>query len=327
MTASELTGVRASNLVGCLRKGWFDGMDYEKEELSKRTKNLFRIREMQNDALALADAEEARALDREIVLEQDIPWGPKTPAKPNGIWTAHADFADWTDHVVREYTGSADLSPDRRKMLQSAFYAKRMTELTGHEWGAWVKVFNPSTGEERFVPINWRAIVWEIDVLIADLEAHLASGEMPDRVDSEGETVCSNPHDGPTMFCPYAGACFRGWEYPTMGRLEGKIAQDVARAHTLSERANVKLIEADLKPLKKQIAAGLLPKAKYIVPLKDGRSIEASYSEIPGRVTVSLKEFEEAGFKIPPELEPFIKRGEPTTRLVTKMLEARSEGE
>lgn len=322
MTATELTGVRASNLVGCLRKAFYDGVGIEKEQLPKKIETLFKIRKMQNDALALADAEEARALGREIVLEQAIPWGPVDAEHPQGVWEAHADFADWTDHVVREYTGSADLSPDRRKMLQSAFYAKRLTEITGHLWGAWVKVFDPSTGEDRFLSINWREIVWEIDVAVADLEAALAVGLVPERIDTAGETVCASPGDGPAMFCPYAMHCFRGFEYPPMGALEGIPAQLAVEVADLAARTNTKLLDEDRKAKGKRLATMIAPGAKYRVPLDDDREVQVSYSSIPGRVTISIKEMEAAGFKLPPELEQFVKTGEPSVRLNTKIVEA-----
>lgn len=321
MTAEALTGVRASSLAGCIRRAWYQGMDVEEEDLPRRVKKLFRIRSIQNDALALDDAEQARAAGREIVLEQEIPWGPKTDAHPQGIWTAHADFADWTDRVIREYTGSADLAPDRRKMLQSAFYAKRMTEITGVEWGAWVLVFDPSTGEDRFVPINWREIVWEIDIAIADLEAALLARVEPDRINSAGETVCEAPNSGPAMFCPFALHCFRDYSYPTPGRItDPALAAEIAQVRALSDRADVKLIEKDLKPLKQRVAAQLEPKGKYVVADGDGL-IEVSYSVIPGRVTISLKEMTDAGFEVPEELLPFVKTGEPSVRLNTKRIE------
>lgn len=312
MTATELTGVRASNLVGCLRKAFYDGVGIEKEQLPKKIETLFRIRKMQNDALALADAEEARALGREIVLEQVIPWGPVDAEHPQGVWEAHADFADWTDHVVREYTGSADLSPDRRKMLQSAFYAKRLTEITGHLWGAWVKVFDPSTGEDRFLSINWREIVWEIDVAVADLEAALAVGLVPERIDTAGETVCASPGDGPAMFCPYAGHCFRGFEYPIPGKLdpEGALALAAVSYANLKERTNTKLAEKDLEPLKEKLVAGLPPGGKFRIPLDGGKELEVSVTEVvPKHGSISLKEVAEAGYSIADGvgLEPFVK--------------------
>lgn len=325
MTAQDLTtGVRASNLVGCVRKAWFDGVQQEREELSKKTRKLFRIRSMQNDALALDDAEDARASGRVVKLEQEIPWGPKTERHTRGMWTAHADYADHTEHEIWEYTGSSDLSPDRRKMLQAAFYAKRMSELTGHEWAAFVKVFDPSTGEDRVVPVNWREIVWEIDVAVADLEAALATMTIPDRVDTQGKTTCKSPHDGPGMFCPYVMACFQGWEYPIPGRLEGELASDVIAAHNLAKRANVSMVEKDLRPLKKGIAARIAPGGKYQAPLDDGSVIEVSYAELPPRVTISLKEMEDAGFKLPDELRPFVKTGEPSVRVTTKLIDAPS---
>lgn len=321
MTASGLSGVRASNLVTCLRKGWYDSVEAEQEELDRDVRALFRIRQMENDALAALDAEEARAAGREIVLELAIPWGPVDERNPHGVWEAHADYADMTDHMIVEYTGSANLSPDRRKMLQAAFYAKRMSEITGYEWTAWVKVFDPSTGADRLLQINWQEMVWEVDVLIADLMAYLAAGEEPPRRNSQGETVCASPIDG--RFCPYAGWCFRTFEYPPIGLInDATLAAEVVRVRDLTDRADVKLIEADLKPLKKRVAAQLQPKAKYVVPLEGGAGIEVSYSEIPGRVTISLAEMRDAGYSLPPELEQFVKRGEASVRLNTKRIEA-----
>lgn len=281
---------------------------------------------MQNDSLALADAEEARALGREVTLEQVIPWGPVLPEAPGGIWTAHADYADWTDHVVIEYTGSADLSPDRRKMLQSAFYAKRLTEITGVEWGAFVKVFDPSTGEERYLSINWREIVWEIDVVIADLIAALEVRVEPDRIDSAGETVCESPGDGPAMFCPFAGWCFRGYEYPTMGVLEGAAAEQAVEVARLAEATKTTLLDKDRRVASKRLASLIAPSTKYRVPLEDGREVQVSYSPIPGRRTISLKEMDDAGFHLPDELLQFVKEGDPSVRVNTKIVEAVPDG-
>lgn len=325
MTATDLNqGVRASNLVGCLRKGYYDAIEVEKEELPKKIRRLWKIRAMQNDAIALEKKEEAEAGGRVIVLEQAIPWGPVTADKPRGVWEGHADYVDETDHLVVELTGSADLSPDRRKMLQAAFYAKRKTEITGVEYGAWVFVFNPSTGEDRWVPINWREIVWEIDVLIADLQAYLATGEEPPRRDSAGEVTCESPHDGPAMFCPYAMYCFREWEYPPVGKLTGAPAKLAAEVLDLQQRSNTKLLDEDRKAKSRRLATLIEPKAKYRVPLEDGKELEVSYSEIPGRVTVSLSEMEAAGFKLPAELERFVKRGDPSVRINTKVVEVPS---
>lgn len=321
MTAETLTGVRASNLVSCLRKGWYDAQEIEKDELSKKTLRLFKIRQMQNDALALDMQQEAAAAGRSLILEDAIPWGPTTTRHPNGIWEAHADIADEDDCEIWELTGSADLSPDRRKMLQSAFYAKRKTEITGRHWRAFVLVFNPSTGEDRKLEINWPEMVWEVDVLIADLRAYMNSGTEPPRVNSAGDVVCTSPHDGPAMFCPYARWCFRDYEYPTLGTLQGPLAQIAVEVAALSEQTNTTLLDKDRKEKGKRLAAGLSPKTKYRVPVERGVEIEVSYSEIPGRVTVSLKEMEDAGFKLPAELEQFVKRGEPSIRVNTKRME------
>jgi hypothetical protein len=96
MTAGELKGVRASNLVGCLRKGFYDAIEVEKEELSKKTRRLFKIRQMQNDAIAAEMKEEANAAGRVVELEAAIPWGPVTAgaqvgdlARPRGLRGSH----------------------------------------------------------------------------------------------------------------------------------------------------------------------------------------------------------------------------------------------
>lgn len=319
MTAHELTGVRASSAVGCVRKAFYEGVGQEKEELPRRVERLFRIRSMQSDAVMAEKADEARALGRKIVLEQVIPWGPRTDEWPNGIFEGHADYTDWTDYEVIEATGSADLTPDRRKILQSAFYAKRLSELTGKTWKAYVLVFDPSTGEQRYVPVNWQALAFELDDIFATVLAAIEA-------ETEPEGVCRTPHDGPASFCAFAGHCFRAFEYPTPGVIaDESLQEEVREAYTLSKRANVSLIEKDLKPLKKKVAAALTAGAKYRVPV-DGGEIEVRRTDVKGSRSISLKEIEEAGFVLPAELEPFVKQSDGFTKLETKLIEGVSNG-
>jgi hypothetical protein len=319
VTAQDLRGARASSLAGCLRRAWYDAQDTPQEQLPKKTLRLFDIRRMQNDALSFADAEEARAAGRQIVLEEDIDWGPVTDERPLGIWTGHADYVDHTDRIVREYTGSADLSPDRRKMLQAAFYAKRLTEITGVEYGAWVVVFNPSTGDYRNVPVKWQEISWEMDNLVADLVSYLQAGIEPPRRDGEMETVCETPASGPAMFCPYAGRCFRDFVWPEMGRLEGNAEKLAKTVLALKAReGDVSLIEKDRKLVQAELVKLIQPKTKYTVPLEDGRQATISVSEVKGRRSFALGEMEKAGFSFadsPADLAPFLKEGEPSVRL------------
>lgn len=314
MTATDLSGVRASSCVGCQRKGFYEGIGVEREEFTRTVLRLFRIRTMQSDAVMAEKAEEARALGRKIVLEQEILWGPRTTNLPEGIYSGHADYADWTDYEVIEATGSADLTPERRKILQAAFYAKRLSELTGKAWKAFVLVFDPSTGNERYVPVNWRALAFELDDIFATVLGAIETGDVPER-------VCQTPHDGPAHYCAFAGHCFAGWEYPPIGEITDEaLAAQVREAYELAKRADTKLIEKDLKPLKKKVATHLAPKAKYRVPIEGGE-IEVRRTDVKGSRSISLTEVEAAGFELPDELLPFVKQGEGFTKLETKLIE------
>lgn len=315
MTAEALTGIRASSCVGCKRKGFYEGVSQEREELPRRVERLFRIRSMQNDAVLAEKAQEAAVLGRRIILEQDVPWGPPSPTSEHGQFTGHADWADWTDYEVIEATGSADLTPDRRKVLQAAFYAKRLSEITGKRWKATVLVFDPGTGEERYVPVNWQALAFELDDIFATVLGAVEEGVEPERV------VCTAPNSGPAQFCSFAGYCFRDFTYPTPGEIaDVELAAAIVEYDALNGSLKQPLAEKDVKVLRERIAPALAAGGRYLARV-GGEIVEVKRSDVAESETISLKEIRDAGFDLPTELLPFVKTRAGHTRLATKRIE------
>lgn len=310
MTAESLEGVRASSIVSCCRQAWYQAVEQEKEDVHPNVRRLWRVRTLQNDAIVAEKAEQLRTLGAEITLEMEVPWGP------GGGWTGHADLVDHTERVVFEVTGSEDLTPERRKILQCALYARNISRIRGRKYSAIVMVFSPASGEERFVPVNWEALTWELDDLEATLIAAIEANEAPER-------ACATPGDGRARFCAFAGHCFSGWEYAPIGTIEDEaLVSDVINTYALSKRADVKLIEADLKPLKERVGNALEPGAKYRVVLPDGEGeIEVKRIDVAGGESISVKEVRDAGFDFPDELVPFIKERAGHTRVSTKLIE------
>jgi hypothetical protein len=73
----------------------------------------------------------------------------------------------------------------------------------------WLMMINPSTlrAAERYKVLLADGDAEEIDQTIAAIQQHITAGTLPDR-------ACAHPGQSRSYFCPFAAACFDGWEPP-----------------------------------------------------------------------------------------------------------------
>lgn len=241
--------------VRCPRQAAFGLLGAEPEEVSDRTRGLFRRgRDAQRYELERVQQEHP-----DVIAEKAVPW-PSPPALPAG--ELHTDIFIPSEKRSEEVKCSS--VPD--SMFDSA-----MTQLAGEvyfdpdsEYGA-LKFISPiDYGYVAIYPLviteEWVDIVEGIASQVIESGK---TGELPER-------TCKTPGEGIGKLCPFISQCFEGWEPPEpveLGPEHEALLRDAWEARQAYERADMdrKTYEAEWKAQTAALVEAGVPIGESIV--------------------------------------------------------------
>lgn len=292
MTTFAATAVRASELSRCARMAALRGLGAEQAEHDEQTLRYFARGHLYSDYVCRQL--EAKHGKENVEREVEIPW-------PLGL--GHADAYISSEKLLAEIKSTVAPSTSSpmfdMAVAQLRFYLRFHPEA---ETGA-LYLINPSdlSGEDVFAVRLTDEDREEIDAAVADVQAALEGGPLPER-------VCSKPGQARGRLCAFAEACFAGWQPPEPTEITEPDALDAAvRLHAL------KIAE---RPLKEQLAAidegkkeaqaelaEILPVGESVIG-----NLQVTRTHVQRQPTFSVKAFEAAGHSVEP-LTEFFKPG------------------
>ncbi len=287
----DLSGPRWSSAVICPRRATYEGLGAEREPVSPQVERWRRRGHAIGDAIRSEIIHELRVQGRRPRDEEEIPWPRKDP-----IGVGHADLVVPHERHVIEVTSTKDADLEYRKALQAAGYA------VNKGWsGATVISVDPQSYTERVYPVDVEALAPQVYEIEQTIVSALRTGELPDR-------VCATPGDGPAQLCPFASACFAGWERPPLDLLIG-FDEQVEELADLEDEVGVARRELRvLEERRDEKRAALRP---YV---EAGEALLAGAIRVKRSVSVverfSLAKARAAGHSLPAELEAFVSSSE-----------------
>ena len=198
MSTRELTGLRLSEVARCPRQAAYRGLSVPEDEPPYDVSLYYRRGAFFQK---LREAEYAAEYGRDqIEVEREVPW-------PGG--TGHADIYVRPTKTLVEVVSA--VSPSAKMLGLKIEQVKRYLHYDPDAELALVEHIDPS----RLAPIDSFPVRLtdgegeRIDREVAGLLASLDSGgaDLPDR-------VCARPNEARQYLCPFASACFNGWEEP-----------------------------------------------------------------------------------------------------------------
>ncbi len=296
---------RVSEVARCPRMGAYSILSYGREELDERSQRLVLRGQM------LHDWKLSQLVERYgdgVDIERRVAW-------PHGELREDALILD--PGIAVEIKTTTAMRATDAYWLQLAF-AVRYDDAA--EAGCLVLV-HPATLEERVLPFRLTA-EWEarVDAITDALTQAREAAEAPQNFPPFGqphelpERICAHPGEAASHFCPFAGPCFDGWQYPPAEELAAEHAGSVA-ALVLAERRR-KALASELRAAEQERAGlrdALRPLLQSGFPYTIG-GVTIKRTESAGRVLYDVADAITAGQLDADGFAPFMRHGKPSER-------------
>lgn len=304
MTTTEriLSGPRASSLVMCERRAVYEAIGAKRDETDPAQERIFRRGRRIGQMLAEEIAETLAADGREAVLEREIPWPYNNP-----IGVGHADLFIPDERHMVEIVSTKDADLPHYKPRQVAFYVLNDPDAEH----ATVLSIDPSTNEERSYSIDVEAFRADLTESVMRAIRAINAGRPADAkraLRHDGDQVDS-PSGFPCFGCPFRRPCWDGWEPDPVGELPAELHAIVERLAAVEDELGrykaAPSLEEERAELRERLRGRMKPGTNYRAPGFD----KIRFTEVSGRRTFSLKDFEAAGHRMPDVAEDFTKTG------------------
>lgn len=289
----DMTGARWSSAVVCPRKAVYEHYEAPEDEHDDPRVHGWRLRgNLIAQAVKRQVIDMLKAEGRRPQFEVEIPWG-----RPQ-VGVGHADFYTPHRRTITELYTSAGCEIHPRKVLQLVGYVINHPRAEAGE----LLIVDPSTGEDRTVPVDIETHRPEVERIIDVVSAGVHDGVLPDR-------VCKHPGDGPTMFCNRVNHCFQDWVETPLDRVGREFEQLADELLEIKERARIDKANAAQYAARAKEIQGVL---KEVIPA-DGvaraiGTVKVQRTLVPGYWKVSLADMRKAGVEVPELIEPFMKQ-------------------
>jgi len=298
---------RASEVARCPRMGGYSLLGFERVELDERSQRLVLRGRM------LHDWKLSQLVERYgdgVEIERRVAW-------PHGELREDALILD--PGIAVEIKTTTALRATDAYWLQLAF-AVRYDDAA--EAGCLVLV-HPATLEERVLPFRltaeWSARVDGISDALTDVREAAVDPPSPSpQPPGLPERICAHPGEAASHFCPFAGPCFDGWQYPPAEELAAEHAGSIAALVLVERRrkalaSELRAAEEERAGIRDTLRPLLRPRFPYTLGGVSG-SVTIKRTESAGRVLYDVADAVSAGQLDADALAPFTRVGKPSER-------------
>lgn len=294
----NLTGARASSAVRCITKAQHEALGTPRDDdqqawLEKHFRRGVNVGKAWAAGVISADGSRVN----EYWLEAPVKWGLG--------WEGHADLIDTERKIVYEAYHAAGGAFREEKALQAAFYADSL----GPEYTAELAVIDTTDvhDEEGFAVQPYEINVDGLRDRVRDIKQRVITA-VEAGAWNPADRVSDTPHHSECRSCPFSATCFAGWEPPAPQDVPG--LEDKFEALRITE-SDLHHAEAQAKTVKQRRDLQREAIREYLepgIPVTSGDTT-IQITEVKGRTSVKLSDYQKAGNQIPDTLAPFIKHG------------------
>jgi hypothetical protein len=242
----------------------------------------------------------AAGLEGNIRLEHEVPWGP-----PEYGWVGHADAIDVDNLTVYEAYHAAGGAFREEKALQAAFYADSL----GPAFKAELAVIDTTdvSDEDGFAVQPYEINVDGLRDRVRDIKTRVVAAVEAGQW-NPADRVSDTPHHSECRSCPFSATCHANWRAPDPVEIPGLEAQFEALRITESDLHHA---EAQAKTVKQRRDLQREAIREFLEPGIPATSGDTTIivSEVKGRTSVKLGDYQKAGYRIPDELAPYVTIG------------------
>lgn len=292
-----LTGARWSSAVICARKPVYEHQAAPQEPLPDFVLRRFKRGNAWGRIIRDDIVGAFRAQNRRPVAEVEVPW---PAADPVGV--GHADIYIPHERHIIEVFSTAGTGFPAHKGLQAAGYA--VNHPRAEE--ASVLVVDRETGDERIYPLELDVLEPQVHALEAQVVEGIRGGDMPPR-------AAAAPFAFPCSECQFAAHCWRDWEPEPIDQVPEAADDALALADVEDSLATAKGIVDGLEVMRSDLRAKLAPLIPAGETVECG-SVSLRRSVVKGRTSFAIRQFLDAGHKLPRVVAPFISQGAASER-------------
>jgi hypothetical protein len=301
MAARQLTGVRWSAAVLCPRMAAYQGLKAPHGVHDQVTLRRFKRGNAWGQIIRDELATSLRERGERPVSEAEILWPAKAP-----VGIGHADlYRPRTRQMVEIFSTDGTGYP-ARKGIQVAGYAVNHRKADN----ASVLVVDRVTGDEASYDVDLDALEPQVRAIETAVVDALSGGELPER-------VTYAPWAWPCSECVFAEHCWADWEPVPLAQIPGAV-DDAARLADAEDA--VSAARRDVKALE-QARAAIRDRLRPLTPAGEtvaAGEISLRRTEVAGRTTFALGDYQAAGHRLPRRARAFISEGAGSERWTVK---------
>jgi hypothetical protein len=299
--ARVLTGVRWSSAVLCPRMAVFQGLKAPHGVHDEVTLRRFKRGNAWGRIVREEIVGNLRRRGYRPVSEMEILWPAKAP-----IGIGHADVYVPAHRRIVEVFSTDGTGYPPQKGIQAAGYALNHPRATE----AVVLVVDRVTGDDRTYDVDLDALEPQVRDIERQVVDALHGGELPER-------VTYAPWAWPCSECVFTEHCWADWEPVPLAQIPGAV-DDAARLADAEDA--VSAARRDVKALE-QARAAIRDRLRPLTPAGEtvaAGEISLRRTEVAGRVTFALGDYQAAGHRLPRRARAFISEGAGSERWTVK---------